>query len=145
MVEAWDLNGGRETLAGAAAAAERRMWRSLGLRGEALVLRVRQAGPDQWLHGVSIGGRARWGSGPITPFVDVAVGLAGATGPVPPHGTARNYLALAGAGARVPLSGRLGLDVGGRWLHVSNNGRDGRHRNPDIQSLGVTIAVGWSY
>lgn len=145
VVEAWDLNGGRESLAGVTAAVERQVWRPVGVRAETLALRVRQAGPDRWLRGVTLGGRARWGSGRVTPFVDLAVGLASAAGPVPPGGTTRNYLALAGAGARVPLSARWGLDLGGRWFHVSNNGREGRHRNPDIQALGATIAVGWSY
>jgi hypothetical protein len=31
--------------------------------------------------------------------------------------------------------------AGFRWIHLSNNGREGHDRNPDIQALGGYAAV----
>jgi hypothetical protein len=76
--------------------------------------------------------------------VDVAVGVSQSTKDVPPGGTRFNYLALIGAGAERRL-GPVNLGVTGRWTHVSNNGREGRHRNPDIQSLGALVSIGWEH
>lgn len=142
LIEAWDRNEGREQLAGAAAGVDRRVWRSVAVRAEALALRVWQAGPDAWAGGVLVGPRLRWMAPSPRPYVDVAVGWASASVPVPPRGTRGNYLAAIGSGVELP-AGSVRLNLGVRWLHLSNNGREGRHRNPDIQSLGVVFGVGW--
>jgi hypothetical protein len=145
LTEAWDLNGERETLAGVIAGVEQRLWRAFFLRVEGTVLRVSQQSEDAWLRGVSVGTRLRWGTGRVVPFVDLAVGASHATERVPPAGTQFNLLAQAGGGARIALSETLGVDLAARWFHVSNNGREGRARNPDIQSLGAVVAVGWRW
>ena len=142
--EAWDLNGSTESLAGVVAGVDRRVWRGLSVRGELLALRVMQDDADGWLGGFTVGTRMRWGSARVRPVVDVAVGLSNATRPVPPRGTSFNYVAAIGAGVEVPLRPAV-VTVTGRWLHASNNGREGRHRNPDIQSLGAVVSVGWEY
>ena len=123
---------------------DRRVWRGLSVRGELLALRVMQADDDGWLRGFTVGTRLRWGQAGLRPVVDVAVGLSSATRPVPPRGTRFNYLAVIGTGVEMPLRA-LVLSVTGRWLHASNNGREGRHQNPDIQSLGAVVGVGWEY
>jgi len=75
-------------------------------------------------------------------IVDLAVGLSDSTVAVPKRGTTFNYLIVGGAGVELP--GRaMTVDLGLRWLHVSNNGREGSGRNPDIQSLGITAGVSW--
>ena len=140
--EAWDRNESTETLAGATAGIDRRVWKGLAARGEVIALRVMQAGDDAWLRGFTLGPRVRWGRGAIRPVLDVAVGLSIATTAVPPRGTPFNYLATIGAGLEMPLH-RTVISVTGRWLHASNNGREGSHRNPDIQALGAAIGVGW--
>jgi len=144
--EAWDFNQSTESLAGAVLGVDRRVWRGLAVRGELLALRVMQDDDDGWLRGVTVGTRLRWGQGSLRPkpVVDVAVGLSSATRPVPPGGTSFNYLAAIGAGVEMPLRPAV-VTVTGRWLHASNNGREGRHRNPDLQSLGVVVSVGWEY
>jgi hypothetical protein len=142
--EAWDLNESTESLAGLVVGADRRAWRGLSVRGELLVLRVLQQPDDAWLRGLTVGTRMRWGQAGVRPVADVAVGLSSATRPVPQRGTTVNYLAVVGAGAEVPLRSFI-LTVTGRWVHASNNGREGRHRNPDIQALGVVVGVGWEY
>lgn len=145
MVEMWDLNESRETLAGVTGGVEHRVWRAVSLRADVMALHVRQWGDDAWLRGFTFGSRFRWGPRRAAGFADVAVGLSHGTRRVPPEGTRLNYLAAIGGGVHLPLSGRGGLDLGMRWLHVSNNGRQGRARNPDIQSLGVAAAIGWSW
>jgi hypothetical protein len=142
--EAWDFNGSRETLLGVAGGLDRVVWRGVAVRGELLGLRVMQAREDAWLGGFAVGTRMRWRTGLKRPFIDVAVGLAQASAAVPPTGTQFNYLALIGAGLERQV-GTMMVSVTGRWLHASNNGREGRHRNPDVQTLGVLLGVGWEH
>lgn len=142
--EAWDFNGNTEWLAGAVAGVDRRLWRAVSARGEALALRVAQQGPDAWLRGFTLGTRFRTGPSRARALVDVAVGLSNATVAAPPRGTRFNYLAVVGAGVELPCGG-VRLTVTGRWLHASNNGREGRARNPDIQALAAAIGIGWEH
>jgi hypothetical protein len=139
--EAWDINDKTETLVGVVAGTDRVVWRDLAVRGEILALRVRQDPDEAWLGGFTLGTRGRWRSGAL---VDVAVGMSTATAPVPSGGTRFNYLAIVGAGIEHP-AGPLTLTVTGRWFHASNNGSEGRARNPDIQSLGAAVSVGWKH
>ena len=142
LIEAWDYNAARESLAGGFVGVDRHVWGPLAARGEGLWLRVAQQGEDAWLRGFTIGSRARWRHSSAVPFLDIGVGLSSATARVPIHGTTFNYLATLGGGVEIPVRG-IELAVGARWLHVSNNGREGRARNPDIQSIGVLVGVGW--
>lgn len=142
--EAWDVNESTDSLAGLVVGADRRAWRGWSIRGELLILRVLQQPDAAWLGGLTVGTRMRWGQANVRPVADVAVGLSSATRPVPQRGTTFNYLAVIGAGAEVPLRSLI-LTVTGRWIHASNNGREGRHRNPDIQALGAVVGVGWEY
>jgi hypothetical protein len=142
-VEAWEFNGSSEHLAGIQAGVDGRLWRGVALRGEGVVVRVRQQGTDTWLRGATLGMRARGGS-PAHVFLDTGVGFARAGEPVPPTGTRGNYLLIVGGGIEVPWS-TLHFTGGVRWLHVSNGGRVGRLRNPDLQSLGAFAGVGWRF
>jgi Lipid A 3-O-deacylase (PagL) len=142
--EAWDFNDSTEHLGGFVAGVDRRVWRALFIRGELLALRAMQDGDDSWVRGFTVGTRMRWGEPGFRPVVDVAFGLSSATRPVPPGGTAFNYLAAIGAGVEMPVRPAI-VTVTARWLHASNNGREGRQRNPDIQSLGAVVSVGWEY
>lgn len=142
--EAWDFNESTESLGGVVAGVDRRVWKGLSLRGELLALRVMQEADDAWLLGFTVGTRIRWGQERVRRVMDVAVGVSDATRPVPPRGTSFNYLAVIGAGVETPLRSAV-VSVTGRWLHASNNGREGRHRNPDIQSVGAVVSVGWEY
>jgi hypothetical protein len=141
FVESWDVNDARESLAGVVAGVDRRVWKALAFRTEGVVLRVSQAGGDAWLRGFTIGVRNRWRRRRVAPFVDLAAGLSDSTRPVPPSGTAFNFLIASGGGIEIPL-GRASLDLSARWFHVSNNGREG-NRNPDIQTLGLMIGMGF--
>jgi hypothetical protein len=141
LVESWDHNETRESLTGFVAGVDRQLWRALALRVEGTLLRVAQDAPGAWLGGVTIGTRARWSRSFGHPFIDLAVGVSHATRDIPVRGTASNYLILSGGGVEIPVRG-FSLELAARWLHLSNNGRSGRHRNPDIQALGAVVAVG---
>ena len=143
--EAWDFNENMESMVGLAMGVDRSIWKAMGVRAEGILVHVQQRGTDGWLRGFTVGSRTRWGGSRIKPFVDVAVGLSHATARIPVRGTAANFLALAGGGVQMPVTGRLSLDASARWLHLSNNGREGRDKNPDIQALGAVIAIGWAY
>jgi hypothetical protein len=142
MVEAWDRNESGESIAGVVAGIDRRIWKGLAIRSEGHVAHVEQAGRDAWVHGVTLGTRGRWQRSFGRPFVDVAFGWSSASHETPPRGTASNYLIVTGAGVELP-AGPVSLELGARWLHLSNNGRRGRGRNPDIQALGLVIAIGF--
>lgn len=142
LVEAWDRNQARESLAGGQIGITRHVWRPLFVRVEGLVLHASQTPESGWLGGFTVGPRARWLGMRGRPFFDLGVGFSRASTEIPPGGTASNYVIVSGAGVGVPL-GRASLELAARWLHLSNNGREGRHRNPDIQALGVVVAIGW--
>ena len=143
LVEAWDLNESGESLAGVVVGLDRRLWRGIAVRTEAHATHVEQAGADAWMRGITVGTRGRWYRPYGRPFVDLPFGWSNASRETPPRGTASNYLILSGAGIEIP-AGAVSLELGARWFHVSNNGREGARQNPDTQSLGMIIAVGWT-
>jgi hypothetical protein len=141
LVESWDRNERREFLAGLFAGVDWRAWRGLAIRTEGVLLRVVQQEDDAVLGGFLLGTRTRWGAR-FQPYVDIGAGLSQSSQDVPVGGTAFNFLLMAGSGITLP-TGRVATSIGGRWLHISNNGREGNDRNPDIQSLGIVVAIGW--
>lgn len=143
-VEAWDLNAAREWLHGVHAGVDRVAWRALAPRVEGVLLRVRQDGRDAWVRGATLGVRTRFAAGPRRLFVDVAAGRSWASDRVPSSGTRGNYILALGGGVEAHWAGVM-ISAGGRWLHLSNNGREGRARNPDVQALGGHVGVGWKF
>ena len=136
--EAWNLNDGREWLLDGTAGvwwsfADRAMLvtefhaarvfqspsRAAYINGFTPLLRWRVLQPRSW-----------------TLFVDLGPGISWSDTVVPPRGTRFNYLLLAGTGLSRRIGAQTHAVVGFRWLHVSNNGREGRGRNPDIEALG---------
>lgn len=144
LVEAWDLNQAREELAGVRLGVDRHVWKGLAIRAEGVFLSIAQAGKDGSLAGFTLSTRARWRRSIGRPFVELGAGMSQATVPIPARGTTFNLLLVSAGGIEIPF-GSFSLDLAMRWLHLSNNGREGRHRNPDVQSVGPTIAIGWSY
>jgi hypothetical protein len=74
-------------------------------------------------------------------FAEAGLGPSWSDTAVPAGGTRFNYLALAGLGVSRRVARHTSATVGFRWMHVSNNGREGHDRNPDIQGLGGVGAV----
>jgi hypothetical protein len=103
---------------------------------------VDQRGSDAWLIGATIGMRGRvYRRARVSVFWEFDVGVSKAETYAPPGGTRFNYLALGGAGATVRLRPGTHLAAGLRWIHVSNNGLAGRHRNPDIEAVGPQVGI----
>ena len=142
--ESWDLNAFRERLAGASVGAFRQLTPRWAIGLETNLFHVRQDPlKDVLLPAVNL--LARWTAlqfGKTAVFIEGGGGLSYATGEVPNEGTRFNYVSQTGVGLLRPMSPRVDLLGGARWLHVSNNGLDGSRRNPDIQALG--LYVGWS-
>jgi hypothetical protein len=143
-VEAWEFNDSVEHLTGLQAGVDRRVWRTIAIRVEGMLLHVNQAGGDTWLRGASFGVRARKRASVMHLFLDVGGGWAGAGRSVPPNGTRYNYLAIMGGGIELPSS-RVRATLSVRWLHLSNGGREGRRANPDIQSLGGFAGLSYAF
>jgi len=142
--EAWNLNDQRETLVSGSAG----VWWTFVPRTSVLVefqaMRIFQhADRDAFVNGLTTVVRwhalvrDRW-----TMFVDVGPGISWSDTTTPPRGTRFNYLALAGTGVLARIGRQSQALFGFRWLHLSNNGREGRGRNPDIEALGGY--AGWS-
>jgi len=141
--EAWNLNGSREGLVEGSVS----VWWAF-LNRATLVVDVhatrvfQQPSRDAFVTGVTPGVRFQIvRREPWDLFAEIGVGPSWSDTVVPPRGTRFNYLGHTGIG----LSRRLGRQVHGiagfRWLHLSNNGREGHDRNPDIQAVGGYAAV----
>ena len=143
FMEAWDLNLYKEQLIGGAITLNRHMTPKWTVGVEAGLLHVNQDPVgDVLLPTLSL--MLRWSAfrvGETSVFLESGGGVSYASDEVPTSGTRFNLIFQSGAGIARPLSSRIDLVGGLRWLHVSNNSLDGRHHNPDIQALG--LYAGW--
>ena len=143
FLEAWDLNLYKEQLIGGAISLSRQMTPSWTVGIETSLFHVNQEPiGDVFLPALSL--MLRWSAfrvGETSVFLEGGGGLSYASNEVPNRGTRLNLVSQTGVGLERPLSSRIGLVGGLRWLHVSNNSLNGRDHNPDIQALGIYI--GW--
>ena len=143
FLEAWDLNLYKEQLIGGAISFSRQITPSWTVGIETSLLHVNQEPiGDVFLPALSL--MLRWSAfrvGETSVFLEGGGGLSNASNEVPNRGTRLNLVSQTGVGLERPLSSRIGLVGGLRWLHVSNNSLNGRDHNPDIQALGLYI--GW--
>ena len=143
FLEAWDLNLYKEQLIGGAISFSRQITPSWTVGIETSLLQVNQEPiGDVFLPALSL--MLRWSAfrvGETSVFLEGGGGLSYASNEVPNRGTRLNLVSQTGVGLERPLSSRIGLVGGLRWLHVSNNSLNGRDHNPDIQALGLYI--GW--
>ena len=143
FLEAWDFNLYKEQLTGGAITLSRQLTPNWTLGAETSLLHVNQEPVgDVFLPAMSV--MFRWSAfrvGETAVFLESGSGVSYASNEVPNDGTRFNLIFQGGAGLARPLSSRIDLVGGLRWLHVSNNGLDGRHHNPDIQAMGLFI--GW--
>jgi hypothetical protein len=141
--EAWDLNRGREWLADGTLS----FWWAFVNRATLVVevhaTRVfQQPNRDAFVTGLTPVVRFQvLDKESLDLFTEIGVGAAWSDTVVPPRGTRFNYVGLAGLGVSRRLGRQTHAIVGFRLLHLSNNGREGRDRNPDIQALGGYGAV----
>jgi hypothetical protein len=143
LVEAWNLNEGREWLAGGNVGIWWAFRDSAALVVEMQATRVYQAEPrNGFKQGITP--LLRWHLHRVEPwtlFVELGPGISWSDTRVPPRGTRFNYLALGGIGVTHRLGAHSQAIAGFRLLHISNAGLEGRARNPDIEALGPYVGV----
>lgn len=140
--ETWNYNVSREEMSGLSAGLTYGLTGGLVLAARAPLYYISQRGTDAMLFGVSAGVRGRvYRRGRLSLFLEFDVGISDADTNTPPGGTRFNYLALGGGGAVITLRPGLHAVASLRWAHVSNGGRAGRDRNPDIEAVGPQLGV----
>lgn len=146
MTESWNLNERRESLGEGTAAFWGAVGNGISLGVEFCHLRIFQQTPGAFVQGFSPLMRWRFiERGAWNTFLEVGPGISWSDLPTPPHGTKFNYLFQTSVGVmrRVGTSGQLVL--GARFLHLSNNHREGRDRNPDLEMLGPFVGLAYAF
>ena len=144
LVEIWNLNGHREPMVEVSAS----FWGAVSDRFMVGIEfqngYVFQHTPGALVQGISPLLRWRFADRPTWDwFVEVGPGVSWSDLDTPPNGTRFNYLFQAGAGAIKQFRSTQSLVLAYRFLHLSNNHREGRTRNPDLELMG--LYAGWSF
>jgi hypothetical protein len=143
LAEAWNLNGPREWLAVGSAAVSWAFVNRAALVVEFQAARVFQRSPRS-AHVQGFAPIVRWqlrSRDPWRLFVELGPGISWSDTTVPPRGTRFNYLIVGGGGLLHRIGPQVHAVAGARWWHLSNNSREGRSRNPDIEALGGYAGV----
>jgi hypothetical protein len=141
-VEAWNYNISHEEMYAIRAGLTYGVRDGLAVTAAGPLYYVDQRGVDAWLLGATTGVRGRFlRRGRATAFWEFEVGVSEADTSTPPRGTRFNYLVMGGAGATIRIRPGLHLLAAMTWVHVSNNGLAGRHRNPDIEAVGPRFGL----
>jgi hypothetical protein len=144
LIEIWNLNDHREPMIGISGTAWGAVSRRFSVGVEFHHTFVIQHTPGAFVQGISplirwrVGEAAGWRW-----FVDGGPGISWSDLDTPPRGTRFNYLFQAGAGAMRRMTRGQHLVVAYRFLHLSNNKREGRDRNPDLEMMG--LYAGWAF
>lgn len=142
MQEAWNYNEAHEWLIEGSGS----MWwafkKGLAVGIEFQQARVFQVTPGAWVQGFSPLFRWRYVERPNwNAYFEVGPGISWSDRPAPPRGTLFNYLFQSETGVMRRLTRRTHAVVAFRFLHLSNNGREGLDRNPDIEAVGLRAGV----
>ena len=78
---------------------------------------------------------------PFSLYFDGGTGIFRADSRFPEGGTNTNFTLQAGLGATYRLTESLHLVGGGRWFHISNARRRGKHRNASTDGTAVYLGV----
>lgn len=141
-LETWNYNTSHEEMYGLRAGLAYGLGNGITLTAGGPLYYVAQRGVDGYLFGATFGVRGRvYRRGRVSVFLEGELGISESDTFVPPRGTRFNYLASGGAGTTIGLRPGLHLLTGLKWIHVSNNGLAGRHRNPDLEAVGPHAAL----
>jgi hypothetical protein len=146
LVEIWNLNGHREPMGQIAAS----FWGAVGDRFSLGIEFqhdfVIQHTPGAFVQGISPLFRWRFADSPAWDwFIEAGPGVSWSDLETPPRGTRFNYLFQAGAGATRRIASHQHFVLAYRFLHLSNNHREGREHNPDLEMMGVYVGWGFSF
>lgn len=144
LVEIWNLNGHREPMLEVNAS----FW---GAVSDRFILGMQfqhafvfQHTPGAFVQGISPLIRWRVADTPNWDwFAEAGPGVSWSDLDTPPNGTRFNYLFQAGTGAMRQIGDSQTFVLAYRFLHLSNNHRAGRGRNPDFEMMGVY--AGWAF
>jgi len=140
--ETWNYNTSREEMYGIGVGLTYGLGKGVVLTARAPLYYVSQRGIDGLLLGVTTGVRGRICRHKAASFFwEVDVGISEADTIVPPRGTRFNYLAMGNAGATIRVARAVHVLASMRLTHISNAGRAGRSRNPDIEAVGPQFGV----
>lgn len=140
--ELWNLNDGREWLLDGTASFAWAFKDGMALVVRFHNIRVFQATENAFVQGFSPIVRWRMRErGSWRLYAEVGPGISWSDVTVPPRGTKFNYLFEGGGGVQRRLGRNSHLVLGATFLHISNNGREGRGRNPDIEAIGPHAAI----
>ena len=143
LIEIWNLNGHREPMVEVSASFWGAVSNHVTLGVEFHHSFVIQHTPGAFVQGISPLVRWRFVDGTAWDwFVQAGPGASWSDLDTPPRGTRFNYLFQAGAGAMKRMARSQHLVLAYRFLHLSNNHREGRERNPDLEMMG--IYAGWA-
>ena len=144
LIEIWNLNGHREPMIEMNASFWGAVSDRVSLGIEFRHAFVIQHTPGSFVQGISPLFRWRFADKPAWDwFVEAGPGVSWSDLETPPRGTRFNYLFQAGAGAMRRMAGSQHLVIAYRFLHLSNNHREGRDKNPDLEMMGVYL--GWAF
>ena len=144
LIEIWNLNGHREPMGQLTASFWGAVSDRFNLGVEFQHDFVIQHTPGAFVQGILPLIRWRFADTPAWDwFVEAGPGVSWSDLDTPPRGTRFNYLFQAGAGAMRRMARSQQLVLAYRFLHLSNNHREGRERNPDLEMMGVYL--GWAF
>lgn len=146
LVEIWNLNGHREPMLEVSAS----FW---GAVRDGFMVGVEfqhgfvfQHTPGAFVQGISPLIRWRVADQPNWDwFIEAGPGVSWSDLETPPRGTKFNYLFQAGAGAIRQVGRSQNFVFAYRFLHLSNNHREGREHNPDLEMMGIYLGWGFSF
>ena len=144
LIEIWNINEAHEEILDGTAA----FWGAIGNRMavglEFHQMWVAQDAPGAFVQGLSplvrlkLTDRPRWNW-----YVEAGPGVSWSDLETPVRGTKFNYLFQAGTGLMRRAGGSSHVLLAYRFFHLSNHGREGLDRNPDLEMMGAY--VGWSF
>jgi Lipid A 3-O-deacylase (PagL) len=137
LVEAWNLNREREWLLDVTGSVWWAFQDNVAVGAEFRHTRVYQETPNAFVQGFSPLFRWRFlRRDAWSMFMEVGPGISWSDIETPPLGTKFNYLFQGSGGAMWRVGGNVHAVAAFRFLHVSNNGREGQPHNPDIEGMG---------
>jgi hypothetical protein len=144
LVEIWNLNGHREPMLEGNASFWGAIRNRVAIGIEFQHGYVFQHTPGALVQGISPLVRWKIADNPEWDwFVEGGPGVSWSDLSTPPRGTKFNYLFQAGAGVLKRTGKSQHLLLAYRFLHLSNNHREGREHNPDLEMMGLYL--GWSF
>ena len=144
LVEIWNLNGHREPMFEVSASFWGAVRDSFMVGIEFQHGYVFQHTPGAFVQGISPLFRWRFADQRNWDwFIEAGPGVSWSDLVTPPRGTKFNYLFQAGAGATRQVGRGQNFVLAYRFLHLSNNHREGREHNPDLELMG--LYAGWTF